>query len=204
MSGRRAWVFLVGFFLTPEKCREVFMNKFLSNSSPSLTVQLRSDEQLNLFYTRHNKNNKNNNSPHQNLQEGSVLQTWNLAHRYLLSCWHLPMQHLPWWQIPPLHKYCVHVGCYSQKFTTGLFLAHSKKPRPGDNCHSDICPCNNCLHPNCNSHKWIYTNRKNKHNQMWKHIHLLSGEIQWDWNNSIPDYTSSIIWYFVLFLLLPG
>ena len=41
------------------------------------SVQVKSDKELTLFSPRHN--NKNN--PHQNLPQGSILKTWNLAHR---------------------------------------------------------------------------------------------------------------------------
>ena len=53
----------------------------LSNSSPSSTVQSKSDKELTLFSPSHNNNKKNKNNkknrknPHKNQPERSVLQT---------------------------------------------------------------------------------------------------------------------------------
>ena len=51
-----------------------YIAKILSNSSPSSSVQSKSDKALTLFFPCHKKK-KNKKNPHQNLPEQSVLQT---------------------------------------------------------------------------------------------------------------------------------
>ena len=57
----------------------IVISLLLSNSSPSSTVQSKSDKELTLCSPCHNKNKNKN--PHQNLPEQSVLQTWNFHPR---------------------------------------------------------------------------------------------------------------------------
>ena len=66
---------------------KVFVNSsnFLLKSSPTSTIQSKSDKELTLFSPFHKNNNKNKKNPHQNLPEQSVLQAWNLEQRLNLQ-----------------------------------------------------------------------------------------------------------------------